>query len=144
MNPNELWNQCLTIIIPALATLIATILTYFASKIKSAYEGKVNAETAKKTVIDVVNFVEQVYKNMNGDDKKQLAVNKVVNILTSKGIKVNAEEVSMQIESAVYELKQKIKEEVEKEPQDEPSIEIDDDVVIETEEEKSDKKLLLE
>lgn len=141
---NELWNQCLTIIIPALATLIATILTYFASKIKSAYEEMVNAETAKKTVIDVVNFVEQVYKNMNGDDKKQLAVNKVVNILTSKGIKVNAEEVSMQIESAVYELNQKIKEEAAKESQDEPAVEIDDDVVIETEEEKSDKKLLVE
>lgn len=133
---NELWKQCLTIIIPALATLIATILTYFAAKIKSAYEGKVNAETTKKTVIDVVNFIEQVYKYVSSDDKKHLAVEKVVSILENKGIKVNKEEVSMQIESAVYELNQKIKEEVAKEPQKEPAVELED--------KKSNKKLLLE
>lgn len=140
---NELWNQCLSIIIPALATLIATILTYFAAKIKSAYEGKVNAETAKKTVVDVVNFVEQVYKNIGGEEKKNLAIEKVVNILNEKGIKVNTEEVSMQIESAVYELNQKIKEDLEKAPQDVAAVEADD---IETDEDdaESEKKLLVE
>ena len=71
---------------------------------KSAYEQKVNTETAKVVVENAVRFVEQVYKDLHGKEKLEKAVEQVSQILASKGINLSEAEINMLIESAVYGL----------------------------------------
>ena len=74
------------------------------AQIKNAYQKKINDETAKTVVKDVVRFVEQVYGDIHGKEKLQKAIEQVSIILQEKGIKITETEIMMLIESAVYGL----------------------------------------
>ena len=106
MDWQSILNQALQIIIPALATALAGWFAYLGNKLKNAYEEKVNNATAQAVVKDVVQFVEQVYKDLHGAEKLQRAIEQVSAILQSKGINITETEINMLIESAVYGLKQ--------------------------------------
>lgn len=104
MNWQEILNQALGILVPALATAIAGWFAYLGNKLKNAYQEKVNNETAQAVVKDVVQFVEQVYTDLHGKEKLQKAIEQVSTILQNKGIKITETEIMMLIESAVYGL----------------------------------------
>ena len=104
MNWQEILNQALSILVPALATAIAGWFAYLGNKLKNAYQEKVNNETAQAVVKDVVQFVEQVYTDLHGKEKLQKAIEQVSTILQNKGIKITETEIMMLIESAVYGL----------------------------------------
>lgn len=104
MNWQEILNQALSILVPALATAIAGWFAYLGNRLKNAYQEKVNNETAQAVVKDVVQFVEQVYTDLHGKEKLQKAVEQVSTILQSKGIKITETEIMMLIESAVFSL----------------------------------------
>ena len=104
MNWQEILNQALAILVPALATAVAGWFAYLGNKLKNAYQEKVNNETAQAVVRDVVQFVEQVYTDIHGKEKLQKAIEQVSTILQSKGIKITETEIMMLIESAVYGL----------------------------------------
>ena len=104
MNWQEILNQALSILVPALATAIAGWFAYLGNRLKNAYQEKVNNETAQAVVKDVVQFVEQVYTDLHGKEKLQKAIEQVSTILQSKGIKITETEIMMLIESAVYGL----------------------------------------
>lgn len=102
----ELLNSALTTIIPALATLLAAWFAVLGTKLKAKYDQKINNDTAKAVVADVVQFVQQVYKDLDGDAKLKKAVEEASTILQSKGIKITETEINMLIESAVFSMKQ--------------------------------------
>lgn len=104
MNWQEILNQALSILVPALATAIAGWFAYLGNRLKNAYQEKVNNETAQAVVKDVVQFVEQVYTDLKGKEKLQKAIEQVSTILQSKGIKITETEIMMLIESAVFSL----------------------------------------
>jgi len=104
MENNEILNQLIQILLPILATFLTGVFTYIGNKLKKAYEEKVNNETVKVVVENAVKFVEQVYTDLKGKEKLQLATEQVSEILESKGIKLSAAEINMLIESAVYGL----------------------------------------
>lgn len=104
MNWQEILNQALAILVPALATAIAGWFAYLGNRLKNAYQEKVNNETAQAVVKDVVQFVEQVYTDLRGKEKLQKAIEQVSTILQSKGIKITETEIMMLIESAVFSL----------------------------------------
>ena len=104
MENNELLNQFIQILLPILATFLTGLFTYIGNRLKKVYEEKVNNETAKAVVEDAVKFVEQVYTDLKGKEKLELATNQVAEVLASKGIKITAAEINMLIESAVYGL----------------------------------------
>lgn len=106
MDWNELLNQLMPTIITLLGTAITAIAGYIATTIKNAYTKKVNNETAKTVVVDVVKFVQQVYADLEGPEKLQKAIEQASNILQEKGIKITETEINMLIESAVYGIKQ--------------------------------------
>ena len=97
-------NQLVDILLPVLATFLTGLFTYIGTKLKSAYEKKVNTETAKAVVEDVVKFVEQVYTDIHGKEKLQKAIEQASIILQNKGISISEAEINMLIESAVYGL----------------------------------------
>ena len=104
MENNEILNQFIQILMPVLATFITGVFTYIGNKIKNAYQKKINDETAKTVVKDVVRFVEQVNGDIHGKEKLQKAIEQVSIILQEKGIKITETEIMMLIESAVYGL----------------------------------------
>ena len=104
MEQNEVLNQFIQILLPILATFLTGVFTYIGNRLKKAYEEKVNNETAKAVVEDAVRFVEQVYTDLKGKEKLQMATEQVAEVLASKGIKITVAEINMLIESAVYGL----------------------------------------
>ena len=99
-------NQCLDILLPAIATVISVLLGVLAAKIKTTYNNKVQDETVRTIVESVVRWTQQVYEDCDGPEKLQAALQKASDILNEKGITVSESELNMLIESAVYGLKQ--------------------------------------
>ena len=99
-------NECLDIILPAIASVIAVLFGVLGAKLKSVYDTKIKTDTAKTVVDDVVKFVQQVYKDLDGPEKLQKALTEASTILNEKGITISDTELDMLIESAVYGLKQ--------------------------------------
>ena len=108
MDWTSIGNQLIDILLPILATFLTGLFTYLGTKIKSAYEKKVNTETAKTVVQDVVKFVEQVYTDLHGKEKLQKAIEQTSTILQSKGITLTETEITMLIEAAVFGLNEGI------------------------------------
>ena len=108
MNWLDILNQCLDILLPAVASVIAVLLGVLATKIKTTYNDKVQDETDRTIVKSVVEWAQQVYQDCEGSEKLQKALEKASAILNEKGITISDEELNMLIESAVYGLKQGI------------------------------------
>ena len=101
-----LLNQILDIILPAAASLIAIWFGILGSKMKASYTEKINTETKKAVVQSTVEYVEQVYKDIHGQEKLQKAVERASEILNEKGLTVSETELKTLLESAVYGLSQ--------------------------------------
>ena len=99
-------NQCLDILLPAVASVISVLLGVLAAKIKTTYDNKVQDEIVRTIVESVVKWTQQVYEDCDGPEKLQAALQKASDILNEKGITVSESELNMLIESAVYGLKQ--------------------------------------
>lgn len=101
----ELLGQVFDLLLPILATFLTGVFTYLGNKIKNAYETKLKNETAKTIVDDTVRYVQQVYKDLEGAEKLQKAIEKAQEVLAEKGITLTDVEINMLIESSVYTLK---------------------------------------
>lgn len=99
-------NQLIDILLPILATFLTGLFTYLGTRLKAAYEQKVKTETAETVIKNVVKFVQQTCKDLNGEDKLKKAISEASTILLSKGIELTETEITMLIESAVYGLKE--------------------------------------
>ena len=104
----ELLNQVLSIILPALATLIAAWLGYLGTKLKAKYDEQINTDLKKTIVKETVQYVQQVYATLDGPERLQKALAQASIILSEKGITISDTELNMLIESTVYGLKQGI------------------------------------
>lgn len=99
-------NECLDVILPAVASVIAILFGVLGAKIKRIYIEKTQNEAAKVVVDNVVRWVQQVYYELEGPEKLQKALTQASTILNEKGITISESELDMMIESAVYGLKQ--------------------------------------
>ena len=94
---------------PYILEIIVAILTGVASfigmKVKKVYEEYVNTKTKKDVVDTTVKYVEQVYKDIHGEEKLEKAKEKALEWLNEKGIKISETELEILIESAVNGLK---------------------------------------
>lgn len=90
-----------------LATIITFATVFIGMSIKKAYTKYVDTKTKKEIVKGTVEYVEQVYKNLMvpGKEKLTKAKEKVVELITSKGLKISDSELEVLIESAVRGLK---------------------------------------
>ena len=94
----ELLQQVISILVPALATLMAGWFTVLGTKLKKVYEEKAKSEVAKSVVKDTVSFVQQVYKDLEGPEKLKKAI--------EQALVISEAEINMLIESSVYGIKQ--------------------------------------
>lgn len=94
------------------ATIIYTILTaiagYIGIAVKKLYTKFVNDKTKKDVVNTCVKAVEQIYKDLHGEEKLAMCIQSVTEMLSEKGIHITEIEIRMLIEAAVNELNQGI------------------------------------
>lgn len=88
-----------------LATVITAVASFIGIRIKNAYTKYVDTKTKKEIVKDTVNYVEQVFKDIHGEEKLNKAKEKALEWLSEKGIKISETELEILIESAVNGLK---------------------------------------
>ena len=87
-----------------LYALLTALAGFIGSQIKKIYENHVNDETKEKVVATCVKAVEQLYHDLNGEEKLNKAKENIVAMLSTKGIEITEIEIDMLIESCVAEL----------------------------------------
>ena len=106
-------NELLQAITPALLALLVAIIGYIAKiagtqvqRVADKYAIKAKLD-ANKTIVDLsVKYVQQVFKEADGETKYNEAKNKALEILSEKGIKITDAELNMLIEASVANFKQ--------------------------------------
>lgn len=95
-----------TTILYAILTAIAGALGMW---IKKVYTEVVNTKTKERIVKVCVQAVEQLYKDLHGEEKYNKVVESVVQMLEEKGITITELELKMLIEAAVGEFNEAFK-----------------------------------
>lgn len=86
-----------------LYTIITAIAGFFATAIRSLYKKYVDNKTKQDVVKTVVQAVEQIYKDLHGEEKLNQALVDASEMLAIQGITVSEFELKMLIEAAVGE-----------------------------------------
>lgn len=88
-----------------LSTIIIAICGYIGMQVKMMYERHINTKEKQAVVETVCRAINQIYKDLNGEEKKQKALENISAMLAEKGITITELEMEMLIESAVYGFK---------------------------------------
>ena len=83
--------------------LLTAIAGYVGVVVKNLYAKYVNDKTKESVVKTVVQGVEQIYKDLHGEEKFYKALEAASDMLTEKGISVTEFELRMLIEASVAE-----------------------------------------
>jgi hypothetical protein len=86
-----------------LYTVIMAIAGYLGIVIKNLATKYINDKTKREVAKTAVRFVEQVYKDLHGDDKLNEALAAASQMLAEKGINVSDLEMRVLLEAAVCE-----------------------------------------
>ena len=86
-----------------LYTVVTAIAGYIAIVLKNLVKKYINDKTKKEVAKNAVQFVEQVYKNLHGEDKLIEALKAASEMLMEKGITITELEMRVLIEAAVAE-----------------------------------------
>ena len=90
--------------------VLVGVVTYVGVAFKNIEKKYVNTETKSIIVRNCVKCVEQIYKDLHGDKKKEKCEQQIVQLLYEKGITITQAELDIMIEAAVQEMNNKIKE----------------------------------
>ena len=94
---------------------LTAIAGYLGIVAKNLFTKYVNDKTKEAVAKTAVKFVEQVYKDLHGEDKLNAALNAASEMLAEKGITVSQLEMRVLIEAAVAEFNEAFKKAAEKE-----------------------------
>lgn len=86
-----------------LYSILTAIAGYLGVVIKNIYTKHINDKTKQDVAKTVVKAVEQMYKDLHGDEKLQKALEAASDMLLTKGITISEIELRMLIEAAVAE-----------------------------------------
>ena len=89
---------------------ITTILGYLAIALKGLFDKVINDKTKKSVAQTVVRAVEQIYKDLKGEEKLNKGIEYMTELLNEKGIKTSKTEMRLLIEDAVGEFNKVFKE----------------------------------
>ena len=95
-----------------LYAIICAIGSAVALGLKSLLKKYVNDKTKKSIAKTVVAAIEQMYKDLGGEEKLNLAITSMTEMLAEKGITISEIEIRMLLEAAVGEAKNVFKDHV--------------------------------
>ena len=88
-----------------ISTIVVAIMGFIGICIKNIIKKISDDRTKEQVCKTVVKAVEQMYKDLSGDDRYEKAVESVTEMLAQKGISATELEVQMLIESCIKEMK---------------------------------------
>lgn len=89
-------------VLSAVITAVASALGVLAKKIWDKVAGdKIKDETKKDLADTVIKYVEQVYKDIHGEEKLEAALDAFANMLAQKGISISELEMRVYLEAAL-------------------------------------------
>lgn len=86
-----------------LGAIVTAVAGYIGVVVKNAFTKHLNDKTKRAVAKTVVQFVEQVYKDLHGEEKLNAALAAFSEMLDEKGITVSDLEMRVLIEAAVAE-----------------------------------------
>lgn len=86
-----------------LYSILTAIAGYLGIVIKNLYQKYINDKTKQDVAKTCVKAVEQIYKDLHGEEKLQKALESASEMLASKGITISDIELRILIEAAVAE-----------------------------------------
>ncbi len=86
-----------------LSTIVTAIAGYLGLVVKNLYTRYINDQTKKDVVNTCVQAVEQIYRDIHGEEKLNKCMESASLMLGEKGINVAESEIRMLIEAAVSE-----------------------------------------
>ena len=86
-----------------LHTVVVAIFGFIGIALKSLFKKIVNDKIKAQVAMTAVKGVEQIYKDLHGDDKLNAACSAASEMLAEKGITISEFELRMLIEAAVAE-----------------------------------------
>lgn len=89
--------------------ILASIFGCLGYAAKKVYQNYINDDTKRKIAKTVVQFVEQVYKDLHGEEKLKTAMKRASELMAEKGINVSSVEMETLIEAAVAEFNEAFK-----------------------------------
>jgi len=92
--------------ITILVTILTSVASYVGIALKKIYEKYANTKIKQDVARTVCEAVEQLYKDLKGEEKYNRAVSGIFDVLATKGITITEIEVKMLIESTCYSFKQ--------------------------------------
>lgn len=97
----EFLNQIMPSLVDFIAVVVGCGLMYAGQYVKKLYNKYVDNETKKDVVNTTVQYVEQVYQDIHGEEKLEKALERASKLLQEKGITISNIELETLIESAV-------------------------------------------
>lgn len=94
-------NQIMPSLVDFIAVVVGCGLMYAGHYVKKLYNKYVDNETKKDVVNTTVQYVEQVYQDIHGEEKLEKALERASKLLQEKGITISNTELETLIESAV-------------------------------------------
>lgn len=105
---NEIFQQFMsTYGVTILYSIITAVAGYIGIAIKNVYERFINDKTKQDVARTCVKAVEQIYKDLHGEEKLNKCVETMSEMLNEKGIAISHIEIMMLIEAAVKEMNDK-------------------------------------
>lgn len=92
------------VLLPILSTVLTAVIAYVGVKLKDLLERSENDKAKLNAAKTCVQAVEQLYKDLHGEEKYDKCVEGLTEMLGEKGITVTEIEIKMLVESAVREL----------------------------------------
>lgn len=106
----------LSMVITAVVGAVGTALGLFFKRLYTNTIGdKIKFDTVKEIARVVVKFVEQVYKDIHGEEKLDKALEAFAEMLNNKGITISELEMRVYLESALAEFNEAFNKEINKE-----------------------------
>ena len=106
----------LSMVITAVVGAVGTALGLFFKRLYTNTIGdKIKLDTIKEIARVVVKFVEQVYKDIHGEEKLDKALEAFAEMLNNKGITISELEMRVYLESALAEFNEAFNKEINKE-----------------------------
>ena len=91
--------------LPIIGSIVTAVLGWVGLQIKALYERYVNTKEKQAVCKTVVAAVDQIYKDLGGEEKLNKAIEAASDMLNARGIACTELELRMLLESAVYALK---------------------------------------
>lgn len=92
------------VILPVLTTVVTGVIGWLGVQIKKAIERGQMDKEKRQAAETCVRAVEQLYKDLHGDDKYNKCVAALTEMLNEKGIVITELEIKMLIEAAVHRM----------------------------------------